>query len=181
VKLQDAVEFIRPAVSPGGSWADFGSGNGLLTTALASLVGADGRVIAVDVDPQPLPVQRSADALARRAVIDVVGGDFRHLDAIPLLAGVRLSGAMFANSLHCVPHPGQVLAMLLPRLQPDAVVIVIEYETIVANRWVPYPLPLHHLQQCAAAAGYAGPQLIGSRPSLYHGAMYSAVLRPAPE
>ena len=46
----DHVGLLRPAVEPGGSWADIGAGEGAFTLALADLLGPGGRILAVDRD-----------------------------------------------------------------------------------------------------------------------------------
>ena len=45
----DHVNLLRPAnLSEGGTWADFGAGNGAFALALRELIGADATIYAVD-------------------------------------------------------------------------------------------------------------------------------------
>ena len=50
----DHVGLLRPAVEPGGTWADIGAGEGAFTLALADLLGPGGRIVAVDRDAHAL-------------------------------------------------------------------------------------------------------------------------------
>ena len=50
--LEHATRLIAAAIVPqGGTWADLGAGRGTFTRALARLLGAEGRVVAVERDP----------------------------------------------------------------------------------------------------------------------------------
>ncbi|TMD25838.1 MAG: class I SAM-dependent methyltransferase, partial [Chloroflexi bacterium] len=48
---EDHVRLLRKGiVEPGGVWADFGSGAGAFTLALADLLGTEGSIYSVDKD-----------------------------------------------------------------------------------------------------------------------------------
>ena len=65
--LQTALE--RLGLGPGWSCADIGAGGGDVTVALASVVGLDGRVYAVDIDPSRRDEVARAAAEAGRAQV----------------------------------------------------------------------------------------------------------------
>lgn len=183
MEARDAAALIGPAVpSPGGTWADFGAGTGTFTRALASLLGPDGHVYAVDRDRRATTALRtwaSAQARPRSGVptpataIDVLEADFadlaRPLDLPPL------DGALIANALHFVRDPEPVLARLAAGVRPGGRVVVVEYDDRPASRWVPYPLPLARLARLAEGAGLGAPTLVGARPSAFGGRLYAAV------
>jgi SAM-dependent methyltransferase len=182
VTVADAVELIRPAVTPtrGATWVDFGAGRGLFTAALAALLGEGGIVIAVDRDASAV---RELHRLAQRADgadIRVVAGDVLHLERIPELTATSLDGALFANVLHYVAEPERVLACVRNYLSPVARIIVIEYDRRSASRWVPHPLSSRALTSVARAAGLSAPLEVGRRPSRYQGELYCAVLHNRP-
>ena len=65
----DHVGLLRPAVEPGGTWADIGAGEGAFTLALADLLGPGGRIVAVDRDAHALRTnedRRAGHASRRR-------------------------------------------------------------------------------------------------------------------
>lgn len=174
-----AVRLLRPAVpARGGAWADLGAGRGTFTAALADLLGSAGRVFALDRDRAAVAALR--DLAGRRhehrAEIRPVEGDFRRLDGVPELDGVRLDGALFANALHFVDSPGDVLSDVAGRLRDGGAVAVIEYEGRSPSPWVPHPLPPDRLERAARAAGIGRPRIVGRHPSRYRGSMYCALL-----
>ncbi|MBM3462168.1 MAG: methyltransferase domain-containing protein [Armatimonadetes bacterium] len=85
-------------VKPGDVVADIGCCTGFHVFHLASLVGPQGKVYAVDVDAQAVKyVQRRAAALGLNHVETRVS---RPLD--PLLPKGRLDGVLFINVYHCI-------------------------------------------------------------------------------
>ena len=51
----DHKDLLRDGVpGPGGVWADFGSGSGAFTLALADLIGSTGQIHAIDKDRRAL-------------------------------------------------------------------------------------------------------------------------------
>ncbi len=174
----EATNLIRDGVgsATGQTWADFGAGKGTFTRALATLVGEQGSVIALDQNAAALRELRriSHDTPAPR--IDVMDGDVTKLHSSEQLHGVQLDGALFANVLHFMANPSAVLTQVKTYLRPDARVLVVEYEQRAASRWVPFPLPMHQLAAVTSAAGFAAPVEVGRRKSRYQGELYCAVL-----
>ena len=55
----DHLELIRDGIQDqGGIWAEFGSGRGAFTLALAELIGLQGEIYSVDQDRKALKVQK---------------------------------------------------------------------------------------------------------------------------
>lgn len=153
-------------------WADLGAGSGTFTLALASLLGPNGTVYAVDRDEGALA--ELTRAVARRAAslapVHTVVADFTRSLSLPPLDGVVL-----ANALHFVPYAEQadVLGRVARVVKPGGAVVVIEYERRRANPWVPYPISREALAALARAAGLGEAALLATRPSAYSGTIYS--------
>lgn len=104
--------------------------------------------------------------------IKPVAADFE-TDDLPFDA---VDGILMANSLHYVQKKEQLIRKLLVRCKNNVVFIVVEYETLLANRWVPYPIDFSSLQQLFKTTGFAIVRQIGKHPSLYsNGLMYAAL------
>ena len=174
MELRDAVRLVGPAIRPvGGTWADLGAGMGTFTRALATLLGPDGHVIAVERDPTCV---RVLEQLARartqgEAAIEALFGDF----TMPLPLRM-LDGVLLANALHSVPveAQAQVLASLASLLRPAGRLVLVEYDDRPASRWVPHPVSLRRFGELAASLGSAGPVRVGERRSAFGGEMYAA-------
>lgn len=179
------------AGAPTGSfWADLGAGSGTFTFALAELLGADGRVVAVDREHAAVESLRRGltsrggladDGTAQRptpesAVVVPARGDFREPSTISELRYATLDGALFANSLHFDPDPGATLRRVADALTADGRVVVVEYQDRPPNPWVPHPLPVDRLEEVAAEEGLGVPRVVGERPSSYGGVLYCAWL-----
>lgn len=175
MNARDAVDLIATAVPRhSGTWADIGAGEGVFTRALAELLGAAGRIYAVDRDA------RAVAGLERWAVHEGVNvipltADFTQPLELPGADVGGLDGMLCANSLHFVADAGAVLARLVLWVRPGGRVVIVEYDGRKANRWVPHPLPIARLPEVAAAAGLAAPQVVATRPSAFEGTMYVAV------
>ena len=174
MEQHEATALIRAAIpGTGGTWADLGAGSGTFTRALASLIGADGSVYAVDRDAGALRALAKAKRDPHTADIQIVVGDFTTTIQLP-----RLDGLLCANALHFVPYADQprVVEQVTSHLKDDAPLIVVEYERRDANPYVPYPISFESLGKLAHACGLAAPRLIATKPSRYRGSIYSAVI-----
>ena len=175
----EAIELLSPAInSRGGVWADLGAGEGTFTRALSELLGPASKIYAVDRDREALAaIERWAEKSPSK-VIPVVG-DFSLPFDPPRTA--LLDGLLFANSLHFVRDATSVLARLVAWLKPSGRVVLVEYDRVTSNRWVPYPIPAAKLPALTLAAGLSAPTIIARHPSIYQGDLYVAVAqRPAP-
>lgn len=174
---EDHVALIEQGVAErGGIWADFGSGSGAFTLALADLLGPDGEIYSIDLDRRAL--QRQQNDLARRfpgTTLHPQVADFTQPLALPPLDGI-----VMANSLHYQREKDAVLRRVWGYLKPEGRLILVEYNADRGNRWVPYPLSYPTWEALAGRTGFTGTRLLATRPSRFLGEIYAALsFRPA--
>jgi SAM-dependent methyltransferase len=168
----DALALLRAAVpaADGEVWADLGSGGGTFTRALSALVGAAGRVYAVDTDERALAALRLwTDRAGDRAAVTVLRGDITRPLGLPPLDGV-----VMANVLHFAPDAASVLSLVARELRPGGRLVLIEYEGRRPSVWVPYPVSAARFRELALEAGLAEPVVAATRPSAFGGELYVA-------
>ncbi|NDJ75534.1 MAG: methyltransferase domain-containing protein [Chloroflexi bacterium] len=168
----DHVALLRPGIpTPGGTWADLGSGGGAFTLALADLLGPDGEIHAVDRDQVAL--LRAGRAVRERfpaVTVRTHTADFTRALGLPPLDGV-----VMANALHYVQHKRPVLAHVARMLKPGGRFILVEYDTDRGNNWVPYPLAFTTWKGLTRDIGWEDTTLLATRPSRFLGRIYSAL------
>jgi SAM-dependent methyltransferase len=171
----DHVGLLRGAVNPGGTWADIGAGSGAFTLALADLLGAGSRIVAVDRDAGAL-TQAVAAVESRFAGIAIEPrvADFTGPVDLP-----ALDGLVAANSLHFVPRARQaaVVAALATSLRPGGTFVIVEYDADDGNPWVPHPFRYPTWERLAAEAGLTGVRHLARVRSRFLGGIYSAAAR----
>jgi SAM-dependent methyltransferase len=173
----DHVALIEPGIADrGGDWADFGSGSGAFTLALADLLGPGGRIYSIDLDRRGLQRQRSDLAkFFPDTELHSMLADFTQPLNLPPLDGI-----VMANSLHFQHDKETVLPQVLNYLKPSGRLILVEYNADRGNRWVPYPLSYPTWEALSLRSGFVGTRLLATRPSRFLGEIYSAVsFRPA--
>lgn len=166
--IEEAAALIADSGIDGTVWADLGCGDGTFTRALATRLPAGAVIHAIDHDRAALSRIPSSFA---DVTISTHDGDFT---ALPW-PFADLDGALMANSLHFVRHKLAFLRAIAPALRRRRLLIV-EYDTRIANPWVPYPIEAKALQQLLADAGYPMFKTLGSRPSVYRRATIYAAL-----
>jgi trans-aconitate methyltransferase len=172
MELSQAMDLIRhPGMTKPvrARWADLGCGSGLFTYALANLLPNGSHIFAID----KIPVVRSPLPQPPRTEIEFRQADFV-TQALPLS---DLDGILMANSLHYVPDKPALLQKLLPCLRPAGCFVIVEYDTDVANPWVPYPIRYTALPDLFANVGFASATQLAERPSRYGRAnLYAAYI-----
>jgi ubiquinone/menaquinone biosynthesis C-methylase UbiE len=168
----DHTNLLRPANLPhGGTWADFGAGEGAFTLALRELVGPEATIYAVDRDGAALR-RLKKDYIARFSSSEhliLLPNDFaRPLDLPPL------DGIVMANSLHFFRDKENILRHVRGFLKPNGVLLIVEYNVDAGNLWVPYPLSFETFRSLAPQAGFGEPRLLAKAPSSFLNEFYSA-------
>lgn len=139
------------------AWADLGSGKGLFTRALATLLGPGSTVYAVDRSRQKMPPSFNGNAIV-----------FHQLDfSEGKLPFAPLDGILMANSIHFVKDKPPLLSRLRKHLGGNGQLLIIEYEQDKGNAWVPYPIPYKVLAAQLADCGFKDIAFAGERQSLY--------------
>jgi ubiquinone/menaquinone biosynthesis C-methylase UbiE len=167
----DHLHLIRDGVSGPGVWADFGSGWGAFTLALADLLGPGSTIYSIDKDGGALRDQQRA-MRSRFPEVDVhyLAADFTQpLDLPPL------DGIVMANSLHFQRNQDAVLQLVRGYLKPGARLVLVEYNTDRGNPWIPYPLSYATWETLARRAGFATTRLLATRGGRHFDDMYAAL------
>lgn len=172
MKVSEAKELIRnvsfDATKPT-IWADLGCGHGVFTYALAELLAQNSIIYGIDRITEINKVRS-----VNNVEIKFMQADFV-MDEIQL---PKLNGLMMANSLHYVKEKKALLVKLVQYLSNTGIFIIIEYDTLKANKWVPYPVNQEQLNQLFASIGYAEFNMIAEKPSVYGDQMmYCCVIR----
>ena len=173
-----------------GTWADFGSGDGVFTLALYALADPGTVIFSIDRDEDALQVQRLRFMSSFPAAhINYLAQDFTHPLILP-----KLDGILMANSLHYVRDQTAFLSRAARLLKPGLLfrqaglpagqghaksagrIVVIEYDDRKPSPWVPYPVGFQRLSELARSAGLPPPKFSGTVPSLYEGFLYSAII-----
>lgn len=168
----DHVNLLRRGIlKPGGVWADFGSGRGAFTLALAELVGPTGEVTSIDRDGAALQAQeRQMRALFPEANVHYLKADYTQPMILPALDGI-----IAANTLHFLQDKAPVLKLLYGYLKPNGRMILVEYNIDKGNYAVPYPLPYPAWVRLAQQIGFSTTELLATRPSRFLREIYSAL------
>lgn len=170
----DHVALLQGGVErPGGVWADFGSGTGAFTLALADLIGPTGVIYSVEKDRSALARQEQSmrEAFPTSTVHYRVADFTRSIRAsIPALDGI-----VMANALHFHRSKEPIVQLLKSYLHPQGRFILVEYNIEQGNSAVPYPVSYRQWQVLAARCGFDHTQLLKTRPSRFLREIYSAV------
>ncbi len=153
-------------------WADFGSGGGAFTLALADLLGSSGEIYSVDIDAGALEQQKRAMRRFPQVTVHYITADItRPLDLPPL------DGVVMANALHFQRPAAQegVVRSIKTYLRPGGRLVLVEYNVDRGNPWVPYPLSFGTWEAMASRSGFAHTRLLATRPSSFLTEIYSAL------
>jgi len=111
------------AIAPGARVADLGAGGGYFTFRFADAVGPDGRVYAIDIDPDMLAYLRDRVRDEKRANIEVI--EAAPNDSKLPAASVEL--VFLCNTYHHLVDRVAYFAALRTRLRPGGRVAIVEY------------------------------------------------------
>ncbi|MCG2616610.1 class I SAM-dependent methyltransferase [Terrimonas sp. NA20] len=168
----EAISMLEPAgwiSNTPQTWADLGCGKGIFSLALASLLPPKSNIYSIDRDAdslQFLPQEYHG------VKIETIQQDFTTLPPLPPLDGI-----IMANALHYIRNRDSFAQVLTPALKENARLIIVEYDTDTANRWVPFPVNFNALEKWAGLAGFRNVRRLKERASIYQRSkMYSAVM-----
>lgn len=127
-------------VKPGMTVCDMGCGNGYYTLQLAKMVGPQGRVLAVDIQPQMLELLMQRAAEADLENIEPILGQLHD----PKLPAGQVDLMLLVDVYHEFSHPKHMLDAMRTALAPDGVLALTEYRAEDPN--VPIK-PLHKMSK----------------------------------
>jgi ubiquinone/menaquinone biosynthesis C-methylase UbiE len=115
------VKILR--VKPGQTVCDMGCGNGFYTLPLAKLVGDDGRVLAVDIQPEMLELLKERAAAEKVKNIKTVLGTV----VDPKLPAASLDLVLMVDVYHEFSHPEHMLRAIRQSLKPGGRIALVEF------------------------------------------------------
>jgi hypothetical protein len=135
--------------------------------ALAQLLAPGSTIYAVDFEQRALEkIPDQHDGVQIRTIVaDLKSSSLR----LPSVHGI-----LMANTLHFIREQQLLLRRLLS--VADCFLIV-EYERSKPNRWGPYPVGFKRLRQLFTEAEVERVEKLATRPSLFGGTMYSALVK----
>ena len=136
-RVNEADDVMDSAdVRPGMTVADIGAGDGYYTIRLAPRVGASGRVLAQDIQPEV--IERLADRVARER-LDNVSLKLGAVDD-PRLPADSFDRVFMVHMYHEIGEPYAFLWRLRPALRAGGQVIVVDGDRPVAQHGTPFRL-----------------------------------------
>jgi ubiquinone/menaquinone biosynthesis C-methylase UbiE len=166
---------LLPSCIPeeGGTWADFGCGEGIFTSVLYELVGPECTIHAVDTNRRSLrKLKANFSETHPLANLTIHQADFTQPLALP-----PLDGFVIANALHFIRDElkEEVLSLLVRYLKPAGRAIVIEYNSRRSNFVVPHAMDEKQFIQLAGRIGLLDVSIASRVPSSFMGEMYAGV------
>lgn len=169
----DHIALIRAGVHHArGMWADFGSGRGAFTCALAEILPAPSQLYAIDRDAAALTALRGT--IARHYpdhLLVTLKADFTRPLNLPPLDGI-----LVATALHFYSAERQlsILRQLIGYLKPGGTIIIVEYDVSHAVSYIPHPLDYSGWLTLAEQLNLENPHRIGRYRRSSGGFIYAA-------
>ena len=111
------------ALQPGDVVADIGAGTGYFALPMAAMVGTEGRVLAVDIQPEMLAIiERRARAAGTANVEPVLA-----TEQDPRLPSGAVDVVLLVDAYHEFSHPREVMERVVESLSPRGRVVLVEY------------------------------------------------------
>lgn len=112
-------------LKPGMSVCDMGSGNGYHTIPMAEAVGKDGKVYAVEVQPEMIEMlHKRAAEKGITNIVSIIGEMYD-----PKLPPASCDMILLVDVYHEFSHPEQMLAGMKNALKPDGVIVMVEFRS----------------------------------------------------
>jgi ubiquinone/menaquinone biosynthesis C-methylase UbiE len=118
-------------LKPGMVVCDMGSGNGYHALKMAELVGEEGKIIAVDIQPEMLHMLRGRAKDAGLGNIETVQGRIHD----PKLKPSSVDLILLVDVYHEFSHPEHMLAAMRQALKPGGQAVFVEFRG--EDDWVP--------------------------------------------
>lgn len=168
---QEATSLITQGIPEGSKpqkWADLGCGGGTFTEVLATILPYGSQIVAVDQSMQHLE-----KTMGNGVSVNFIQADFERTD----LELTDLDGILLANSLHYVKDKITLIRKLEKYLVTDKRFLIVEYDTLSANKWVPYPIDFVRLEELFTDLNYHSVVKLSERRSMYgRGNLYAAAI-----
>ncbi len=124
---------IKTGIKPGMTIVDLCCGNGHFTASLASLLGGDGMIFAIDVDSEMLNTARvrteQAAQKEKQAPCLWIQGDACLVDKI-LEHKLKADGLIIANTFHGVPDQKGLSQAVSRVLKPSGIFVIINWHAL---------------------------------------------------
>ncbi|EAQ82736.1 class I SAM-dependent methyltransferase [Blastopirellula marina] len=138
---EDCTTMVKQlGLKPGMIACDMGCGNGFYTLKMAEVVGAEGRVLAVDIQPEMLRLLQARAEEAEIKNVDRILGDVHD----PKLPAGQVDLILCIDVYHEFSHPVQMLAAMRESLKPTGRLVLVEFRAEDEN--VPIK-PLHKMSK----------------------------------
>ncbi|WP_138480604.1 class I SAM-dependent methyltransferase [Dyadobacter bucti] len=171
--IKEAVALISKGVYGAGKpqkWVDLGCGSGTFTRALADILPYESQILAVDQS-----IQHLEKTMGNSVSVDFLHADFERTD----LGLLNLDGILLANSLHYVKDKKALVSRLEKYLSTDKRFLIVEYDSLSANQWVPYPIDFIRLKELFTQLNYNKVVKLSEQKSVYgRGNIYAASILP---
>jgi ubiquinone/menaquinone biosynthesis C-methylase UbiE len=168
MELSKAIDLIRPGIKHlhDAIWADLGCGDGLFTKALADVIGKGSTIYAIDSNTRVFEKMRAIPHTRLKKIV----ANFER-DELSLTG---LDGILMANSLHFVKDKVSFIEKAKSWLGRTGYFLIVEYNTNIPNRWVPYPISFESAVKLFSGLG-CNVEKTGEQDSVYNRAgMYGA-------
>lgn len=120
-RLSELLELL--AIKPGDSVADIGAGSGVITMMIADIVGTEGTVYAVDIQPEMLAAIQEKTDKAGIDHVELVRGTTKN----PKLPPDSCDLAFMVDVYHEFDFPHEMLSGIVAGLKPGGRVAFVEY------------------------------------------------------
>lgn len=111
------------ALKPGMTVCDMGSGNGYHSLPMAKAVAPDGRVLAVDIQPEMLEMLKERAAAQQVTNVECIVGEAHD----PHLPEASCDLILLVDVYHEFSHPEEMLTAMRHALKPDGQIVLVEF------------------------------------------------------
>jgi ubiquinone/menaquinone biosynthesis C-methylase UbiE len=110
-------------LQPGMVVCDMGCGNGYYALPMAEMVGKDGKILAVDIQPEMLQLLSRRSATQGLENIDMILGTIKD----PKLPEAGVDLVLMVDVYHEFSHPEEMLAAIRKSLKPSGRIALVEF------------------------------------------------------